>query len=268
LTIYSPDGAATWENLYDLDNLKFDLECIAGNFNGVLFVDEIEKVFGGSGTDTSGVSQDFLAQWLKFMEDNQGVKGVILAGHPGCGKSASSKGLAERAKFDCYIFDQGAMKESYVGASGANIRAAFRTVGVATNYKLLVIATCNKLEALPPEFKSRFTLGTYFVGLPSKEGRDAMWQYYSETYEVENDRTFDDEGWTGREIKACCERAKMMGKSLDVAARYVVPVTKSDPESIEKLEMLASGKFIDAAHDGIYQKQMTIREAGRKFDLN
>jgi hypothetical protein len=40
LTIYSPDGAATWDNLYDLDNLKFDLECIAGNFNGVLFVDK------------------------------------------------------------------------------------------------------------------------------------------------------------------------------------------------------------------------------------
>lgn len=49
----------------------------------VLFIDEIEKALAGIRGDLTGISQDYLAALLGYMQD-QGVPGILLMGHPGC----------------------------------------------------------------------------------------------------------------------------------------------------------------------------------------
>ena len=70
----------------------------------------------------------------------------------------------------------------------------------------------------------------------------------------------DDEGWTGAEIKACCDVAYRANITLKEAADYIVPVSKSSAEQIKALRQMASGKFISASKAGIYQYNESEQE--------
>ena len=120
--------------------------------------------------------------------------------------------------------------------------------------RTLFIATCNSIASLPPELRRRFTLGTFFFDLPSADEREAIWKIYLGKYGVSGKRP-DDEGWTGAEIKECCRKAYRLKISLQQAADYIVPVSRSAAEQIKSLRMQAAGKFIDAANAGVYQYQ-------------
>ena len=63
----------------------------------------------------------------------------------------------------------------------------------------------------------------------------------------------DDEGWTGAEIEECCRKAYRLKISLQEAAQYIVPVSRSASEEIKSLRLQASGKFISASAPGVYQ---------------
>jgi hypothetical protein len=77
----------------------------------------------------------------------------------------------------------------------------------------------------------------------------------------------DDDGWTGAEIKNCCNIAWRLNCSLTEAANYVVPVSKSAADEIEKLRQGAEGKFISASTSGFYRRAKSFGGDGaRKFE--
>lgn len=215
----------------------------------VVFIDEIEKAMSGQG-DTSGTNQEMLGTMLKWMQD-AGACGSIFVGVAGSGKSAISKAIGNEANIPTIAFDMSAMKGSLVGESGARLRSALGTVDAIGQGEVLVIATCNKIDGLPPELRRRFTLGTFFFDLPSDEERKAIWGVYLKKYKLSGNLP-SDKSWTGAEIKQCCDVADRLGVSLEEASEFVVPVARSASEQIENLRKMASGRFLSACYKGVY----------------
>jgi SpoVK/Ycf46/Vps4 family AAA+-type ATPase len=84
-----------------------------------------------------------------------------------------------------------------------------------------LIATCNDISRLPPEFSraERFD-GVFFLDLPSKEERQAIWQLYRQQFELDpRQRLPNDEGWTGAEFRACCRLSALLDLPLVQAAQ-------------------------------------------------
>ena len=249
-------GGESFAEIGGVENIKSFLRAVLGGVDAprvVVFVDEIEKAFAGAGTDLSGVKTEMTGTMLTWMQDRE-ADGVICIGPPGCAKSAIAKATGNTAGIPTISFDLAAMQSSLVGASGQRLRAALKVVDAISQGRTLFIATCNSIASLPPELRRRFTLGTFFFDLPSADEREAIWKIYLGKYGVSGKRP-DDEGWTGAEIKECCRKAYRLKISLQQAADYIVPVSRSAAEQIKSLRMQAAGKFIDAANAGVYQYQ-------------
>ena len=249
--------ASTFADLGGLDNIKAFLTKILTSPNNPVrcigFIDEIEKLFAGSQGDLSGVSQDQLRVFLTEMQDHT-IPGMILVGPPGTGKSAIAKAAGGVAEAEVLNIDTGAMTGSLVGESQAKIRKAFQTFHAVSQGKSLLIATCNRLATLPPELRRRFTLGTFFIDLPDADERAAIWKLWLKKYNFDaKSKLPDDDGWTGAEIRACCDVAFRTDMSLEEASTFVVPVCKSAAEQIEALRKQADGRFISASKPGTYR---------------
>jgi SpoVK/Ycf46/Vps4 family AAA+-type ATPase len=132
------------------------------------------------------------------------------------------------------------------------LRTALKIVDAVSQGRSLFIATCNKIATLPPELRRRFTLGTFFFDLPSTEERGTIWKIYTGKYATSGEPP-DDEGWTGAEIEECCRKAYRLKITLQEAARYIVPLSRSASEEVKSLRLQASGKFISASAPGVYQ---------------
>lgn len=233
----------------------------------VVFIDEIEKAMSGQG-DTSGTNQEMLGQMLRWMQDT-GATGSIFVGVAGSGKSAISKAIGNEAGIPTIAFDMSAMKGSLVGESGARLRSALATVDAIGQGEVLVVATCNKIDGLPPELRRRFTLGTFFFDLPNNEERKAIWEVYLRKYNLSG-KLPDDMSWTGAEIKQCCDVASRLGVSLVEASEFVVPVARSASEQIEGLRKSATGRFLSASYKGVYTynpQANTVANTGRKVQV-
>lgn len=273
LTVWQ--GGETFADVAGVANIKSYLTSILTSkrnpVNCIGFIDEIEKLFAGSAGDTSGVSQDQLKVFLTEMQD-QNIPGIILIGPPGTGKSAIVKGAGAVAGAEVLSIDTGAMTGSLVGESQAKIRQAMKTFAAVSQGKGLFIATCNAISALPPELRRRFTLGTFFVDLPDKSERESIWAVWLKRYAAKGLAADlarpNDEGWTGAEIKACCDVAWRASISLVQAAKFIVPVSKSAGDKISALRKMASGKFISASHEGVYEFDDTPEEksTARRFN--
>lgn len=151
----------------------------------------------------------------------------------------------------------GAMTGSLVGESQAKIRAAMDVFRAVSQGKGLFIATCNKIASLPPELRRRFSLGTFYVDLPNAEERAAIWPVWLNRYEIKDATLPDCDGWTGAEIRACCDIAYRADITLKDAAKFIVPVCKSAADQIKALRDQANGRFISANQPGIYTLEMT-----------
>lgn len=266
-------GGESFDDLGGLENLKGFLTSVLTSgktpVRAIGFIDEIEKGLAGSGGDTSGTSQDQLQVFLKVMQDLN-IPGIILLGPAGTGKSAIAKAAGTVANAPVIAIDTGAMKGSLVGESEGRIRAAMDVFAAVSQGKGLFIATCNKISSLPPELRRRFTLGTFFVDLPNVEERKKIWSVWLKRFEVSGDAIgFNDDGWTGAEVKACCEVSFRTGLSIPEASKFIVPVMKSAPEQVNNLRDLAHGRFISASLPGTYDKNAKTgtQDTGRKFDL-
>jgi len=120
-----------------------------------------------------------------------------------------------------------------------------------------LIATCNDISKLPPEFAraERFD-AVAFLDLPGREEKDVIWQMYLQLFGLApQQRRPDDAQWTGAEIKACCRLAALLDVPLVAAAQNVVPVAVTASESVERLRQWASGRCLDAAKAGIYERE-------------
>lgn len=261
-------GGESFDDIGGCENVKTFLRAVIGGAEPprvIVFVDEIEKAFAGTGTDLSGVKTEMTGTMLSWMQD-EGADGCIFIGPPGAAKSAMAKATGNTAGIPTIAFDLAAMQSSLVGGSGERLRAALQVVEAVSKGQSLWTATSNSIGTLPPELRRRFTLGTFFFDLPSAEEREAIWRIYLAKYAVGGDLPQDD-GWTGAEIKECCRKAYRLKISLKDSAQYIVPVSRSAVDQIKNLRQQASGKFISASHTGVYQFQeiATAARTGRAF---
>lgn len=266
-------GKETFQSLGGLEQGK---KLIEKRFEGpnpasaIVFIDEIEKSMAAIGTDTTGVSQDFHGTFLKWMEDNE-LDGMILVGPPGSGKTAFARAVGNTYEIPTVSWDLGAMKGSLVGQSEKAIREAQKKALSIGGNKILVIATCNKLDVLPPELRRRFASGIWFFDLPTKEEKPGIWKVHaskyltditSDVFEVELNYV-DDTDWTGAEIRNCCKIAWQLDCSLLEASEFVIPVAKSNPDGIKKLRDAATGRWLSASYPGPYKQEFQTKKTRR-----
>ncbi len=115
------------------------------------------------------------------------------------------------------------------------------------------------ITKLPPEFSraERFD-AIFFLDLPGREQKDAIWAMYREVFDIDSDQPCPtDDQWTGAEIRSCCRLAALLDVPLSQAAQNVVPVAKTSAESLERLRQWASGRCLDAELGGVYQFDST-----------
>jgi len=228
----------------------------------IVFIDEIEKQLAGLAGDSSGVTQDQLGEILTFMEDER-CSGILLLGPAGTGKSNISKAAGNEAGVPVIALNLGAMKHEHVGQSEARIRGALDVIRAIGQDKILFVATCNSVAVLPPELRRRFRLGSFFMDLPNKEERSAIWRLYGGSA-----KGIQEDGWTGAEIKQCCEYAQAFGCSEKEAAKYIVPVSVSAADVVKGLRQQASGRFLSASYPGLYQEKAASESVnGRSLSL-
>ena len=130
---------------------------------------------------------------------------------------------------------------------------------------VFVIATCNNIAHLPPEFSraERFD-GVFFLDLPNARQRRDIWDLYVQRFGLNVDQKRPpDSDWTGAEIKACCRLAALLDVLLIEAGQNVVPVSKTASESVAKLRTWASGRCLSADQPGIYSHVGRTRRRAR-----
>lgn len=254
-------GAETFADLGGLFEAK---EHATRTFQGnqppraVLRIDEIEKAIAGASgpfADSSGTSQDALNVILRTMED-EGWVGMIEVGPPGSGKSAFSKTMGRTFGVPSLEMDLGAMKGSFVGQSEQNIRSAMRVIRAIAGADCYVVATCNRLDSIPSELRRRFTDSIWFFDLPTEDERFPIWTVNLMRFGLQGEDVAAlvklSAGWTGAEIRNACRSAYRTRRTVEEAALRIVPVSRADPDGIEKLRKLAAGRFLSATHPGTY----------------
>lgn len=267
-------GLQVWsgkETFSDLGGLEQFKSYVTAIFRGneapkiALFMDEIEKaVAQDSGNSTKTELIGILLSWFQ----DRDADGILMLGVPGAGKSAGVKAIGNEFGIPVVSFNLASMQDQYVGNSAKNLRKALATIDAMGNGKPCAFATCNRLDSLSPELRSRFKLGTFFFDLPDANERESIWKIYEAKYGVYRKvgEEFDSTGWTGREIRECCYKAYRLNIPLSESAKYIVPVSKSSAETIKTLRLQASGKFLSATDAGIYRYEETATApSGRKF---
>lgn len=132
---------------------------------------------------------------------------------------------------------------------------------------VFVVCTANDVSKLPPEFgrSERFD-GVFFLDLPNREEKDAIWSLYLELFEIDSDQNRpNDDQFTGAEIRSCCRLSALLDVPFIQAAQNVVPVAVTAAESVERLRSWASGRCLDASHPGIYQHETSGGKQRRKI---
>ena len=148
------------------------------------------------------------------------------------------------------------------GGSGANDSGvSSRMFGTVLSWlndhtsDVFVVCTSNDASRLPPEFSrsERFD-ATFFVDLPGRDEKDAIWSLYLDRFGLDaSQKRPDDLDWTGAEIKAACRLAALLDVPVTQAAQNVVPVAVTAAESIDALRRWASGRCLDAQQPGVYR---------------
>jgi SpoVK/Ycf46/Vps4 family AAA+-type ATPase len=270
LTVYA--GDEKFDDLGGLDQAKSLFGSLLKGKRkpgAVVFIDDIEKSLGGTSGDTSGVSQSMLGYLLSYMQD-QNASGSIFVGPPGAAKSAMAKAIGNEGQIPTVTLDLGGSKGSLVGESEGRMRKALAVVTAISGERPFFVATCNAISVLPPELRRRFTVGTIFFDLPTRPERDTIWDIYIEKYDIKDEygAPVDDDGWTGAEIRQCCDLADRLQISLVEARKFVVPVAISAKEKVENLRREASGRYLSASGDGIYvYAKSSVTVPKRKINL-
>jgi len=221
----------------------------------------------GSRQDLSGVNQSTEGHLLQFMQDNR-VYGVMLAGIQGAGKTEFCKAVG--GEFDKLVIrlDLDACKGSLVGQSEAQLRAATRIIQACAEGEgsMLWIATANSIDSLSGPMKNRF-VDTFMVDLPGRGERQQIWDVWMNKLGLTDDAPFpDDDGWNGRNIWQCCDKAWRTGLPIAQVAKWITPVGITDAEGIDRLRSQADGRYLSATQTGVYRKPRQ-QVGGRRVEV-
>ncbi|HWY36780.1 MAG TPA: hypothetical protein VNX68_19195, partial [Nitrosopumilaceae archaeon] len=168
------------------------------------------------------------------------------------------------------IVDLGGAKGSLVGQSEQQIRAMMKAIyAIAGEGGAFFIATCNKLDVLSPELRRRFRYGIYFFDLPDQDERIAIGKLQTAKYNIkQNDQFWKGcEGWSGANVRDCCDLSYAMGIKLEDAQAFIVSADKQDHAGIERLRVSAQSKFLSASYEGTYDKDHNKAKTGRAIEV-
>lgn len=217
----------------------------------VCFMDEVEKALGGATSDLSGTTQALLEQFLYWTEQSK-VDCILLTGIPGAGKSATARAVAGECGVPLAKASMSTVKGSLVGQSEANMNAMLKAISAIGQGRVLLIATSNNPDGLPPEVMARFKLGQFFYDLCDATESAALWVYYRNKYGLNDPVPLGTEHWVGREIESCCDRAWLFGVPLVEAAQTIVPIYIAQKDKIESIRKKANNRYLSASKPGPY----------------
>jgi hypothetical protein len=118
--------------------------------------------------------------------------------------------------------------------------------------QVFVIATCNSYEKLPPEYTRMGRWDAiFFVDNPGRNERLEILNIYSRQYMdtplVDFGKTPDLDGYSGAEIRQVAIEAAYNGGDLEAAARFVIPINKSQKQQMDALREWARTRTIPAS---------------------
>jgi ATPase family protein associated with various cellular activities (AAA) len=253
----------TFEDLGGVNQLKQFLTLL---FKGaaaptvIVMLDEIDDMFAGVGSDSSGVSTVLHGKFLSSITKT-GAKGALFMGHPGVGKSAILEAAAHEFGVPLIGLDFGDVKNALVGASEERATTALNVIDAISFGHALYIGTCNSVGNLSPQLQRRFPW-RFFFDLPTAEEKKMIWPVYINHPHPEADGPLtaaqvkelpDDTNFTGAEIKETCENAWRFNCTLKEAVQYVVPIAVSMPEAIDERRKFAANRYLSAAYPGPYR---------------
>ncbi len=229
-------------------------------------------------------------------------RGLLLTGVPGCGKSLVAKTLARTWAVPLVLLDPARLYGAYVGESDTRLASALATVeamapavlwvdeiekGFATGAAagdagvsqrvlgtflrwmqerpagVLLVATCNAVEALPPEFLRRGRFDEiFFVDLPGPAEREEILRV--QLARRRRDPTVFDlgalaaatDGFSGAEIEgavvAGLYRAYADGHDLSTDGilaeiRATTPLSRTRAEDVARLRAWSAGRAVPAS---------------------
>lgn len=265
----------TW-SFEDVGGLQEFKAFMTGLFNGpkkpqlIVRIDEIDKDITSASTgtvaDNTGVSQAILKSLLTCIEDNKWM-GLLAVGGPGTGKTLAS--ICTGNHFGCttMALNISATKGSLVGQTETAMRRVMDIIYTTGGENVLFIATCNRLDTMPPELQRRFWLGTWFWDLPNSDERNRIWQIQKARFGIKEEVTFGHDGWTGSDIRNACQMAWATASSLKDAAGRITLVGQTNRDQIEKLRDMAERLcFRSANYPGAFKKAKPT--AKRQVNLN
>ncbi|MBW1992304.1 MAG: AAA family ATPase [Deltaproteobacteria bacterium] len=116
--------------------------------------------------------------------------------------------------------------------------------------EVFVIATCNDYSKLPPEYTRMGRWDAiFFVDNPGPGEREQILKIYLEQFRVEpkGKNLPDLEGYSGAEIRQVAIEAAYNGGDLEAAARFVIPISRSQKAQMDALREWARARTIPAS---------------------
>jgi len=247
--------------------------------------------------------------------------GVLLAGVQGCGKSLSARAIARMLGFPLVRLDVGALLESTRGSSEQNLRDVLKlmetiapavlwleeidkafggyeseTSGDATMSRLMgrfltwlqehtapvfVVATANRVDALPPELLRRGRFDElFFIDLPNFEERKEIYRIHlsrrgwkPEKFDLEQ-LSENSDGFSGAEIEEVVNSSIIESFSLnrmptqtdlENARERTVPLSVTMEEEIFQLREWARTRCRPATRE--YRVMDVLEEEHRRGEL-
>ncbi len=115
---------------------------------------------------------------------------------------------------------------------------------------LYVVATCNDIKALPPEWiRAERWDAVFFIDLPNEIERNAIFEFYLDKFKVKPGKLESSGlvGFAGAELKSICRIAAMMDKRCDQVQQFIIPVSKTMGSEIDSLRKWAKDRTIPAS---------------------
>lgn len=120
--------------------------------------------------------------------------------------------------------------------------------------QVFVIATCNDYAKIPPEYTRMGRWDSiFFVDNPGPEEREQILNIYLEQFQVTpQGKNFPDlDGYSGAEIRQVAIEAAYNGGDLSEAARFVIPISKSQKQQMDALREWARSRTIPASRPAV-----------------